>query len=155
MHAYVCMIVYIKGKEHSTGVKNIGNWPIEYTHNNTGLGTSKILPQEYLIRLLKGPNQTIAGRSAQTVNNLPAYICMDRGEWAEHWRKHCRASTRRVHTQWYMYWNGQYTTTRILNTPPQRSQSNYGWKVGSDSQQYARICMYDSRQRSGAPTTKT
>ena len=75
--------LWIEAKEHSTNVNNVGNQPGEYTHNNTGLGTGKVRPQEDSIRLLKVPTQTMAGRLAQTVNNLPADICMDVGEGAE------------------------------------------------------------------------
>ena len=63
--------------------------------------------------------------------------------------------TKRIHTQWYRYCNGQNPTTRILDTPPQRSHYNFGWKVVSDSQQSARTYMYGSRRISGAPTTTT
>ena len=35
------MYVWIEAKEHSTDVKNVGNQPVEYTHNKTGLGTGK------------------------------------------------------------------------------------------------------------------
>ena len=49
---------------------------------------------------------------------------------------------------------GKIRTIGIFNTPPQRYHSNYGWKVGSDSQQSTRKYMYGSMRRSGAPTSK-
>ena len=81
------MYVWIEAKERSTDVNGVGNQPREYTHNNMGLGTGKIRPQEYLMRLLEGPTRNMAVRSAQTVNNLPADMCMNRGKGAGH-RRH-------------------------------------------------------------------
>ena len=57
--------------------------------------------------------------------------------------KKCSQSTRIIHPRWYRSWNGQNPTTGRFNTPPRRSHLNYGWKVGSDSQQSARRYMYD------------
>ena len=71
--------VWIKEKERSTENNDVRNIPGEYTLNDTGIGTGKIRPQEYSIRLLKGPTRTMAGWSAQTVNNMPAGVCMDQG----------------------------------------------------------------------------
>ena len=82
--------VWIEAKERSTGVKNVENQLGEYTHNNTGLGAGKIQPQGYSMRLLEGPTRTMAGRSAQTVNNLPEYVRIDQGKGAEHKRKQYR-----------------------------------------------------------------
>ena len=66
-----------------TDVNNTGNRPIEYTLDDTCLRTGKIRPQEDSIRLLRGPTQNMAGSPAQTVNNMPADVCMDRGKVAE------------------------------------------------------------------------
>ena len=88
----ICQQVYvwIEVKEQSTDVKNVGNRTIEYKIYDTGLRMDKLRTQEDSILLLEGPNQTIAGRSAQKVNNLPAYICMYRGEGANHQRQQRR-----------------------------------------------------------------
>ena len=47
--------VWIDEKDQITDVNNIGNWPREYTLDDTGLGTGKFWPQEYSIRSLKAP----------------------------------------------------------------------------------------------------
>ena len=65
--------------------KNIGNGPGEYTFDDTRLGTgNKYEPQEESIRFLEGPAQTMAGRLAQTVNDLPVDVCTDRCKGAKH-----------------------------------------------------------------------
>ena len=82
-----------EGAKHQR--KNIGNWPWEYTLDDKGLVIGKIQPQEYSIRLLNGPTRTMAGRSAQTVNNMPAGVCMDRVKGEENWRQQRIWSTKR------------------------------------------------------------
>ena len=74
-------------KDQSTETNNIGNLPGEYSLDDTGLGTVKILPQEDSIRLLEVLTRTMAGRLDQTFNNMPADICMDQGEGAKHRRQ--------------------------------------------------------------------
>ena len=71
------LYIYLEDKGKSTNVINTENLPREYTLDDTGLGTGKIQPQEDSIRLFKGPNRTMDGRSAQTVNNMTADIYMD------------------------------------------------------------------------------
>ena len=88
-------------KEKSTDVNNTWNWPGEYTHNNTGLGIGKIRSEEDLIRLLEGPKLAMAGRLAQTVNNLPADVWMDEGKKSDHQLKQ------------NMDWPGEYTHNNI------------------------------------------
>ena len=96
MPAYI--YISIKEKEWDTKVDNLRNLTGEYTLDDTSLGTVKIRPQEDSIRLLKGPTRYMAKRSAQTVKNLPAYICMDRGEGAEHRQQQQRSYlTIRIH----------------------------------------------------------
>ena len=56
----------------------------ESTHNDTGLGTGEIRPQEDYICLLKGLTQTMAVRLDYIVNNLSAGLCMDQGKVEEH-----------------------------------------------------------------------
>ena len=82
MPAYI--YISIKEKEWDTKVDNLRNLTGEYTLDDTGLGTVKIRPQEDSIRLLKGPTRIMAGRLAQTVNNLPAGVCMYQCKGTEH-----------------------------------------------------------------------
>ena len=84
------LFIYMEDKDQITDLNNTGNWPREYTFDDTGLGTGKIRPQEDSIRLLKYPTWTMAGRLVQTVKNMPVDICTDRGEGAEHRRKQRR-----------------------------------------------------------------
>ena len=84
------MYVLIEAKEQRTDVNNIGNTPVEYTLDDSCLGKGKIWPQEDPIRILEGPTQIMAGRSAQTVNDMPADICMYQGKGAEHRRQQRR-----------------------------------------------------------------
>ena len=84
--ADVCMD-WDKGTEH---------WPKQYmeltkrVHNHWYMSwNGKIWSQKNSIRLLKGPTQTMARRSAQIVKNMPVDVCMDWGKGAEHLRKKC------------------------------------------------------------------
>ena len=79
--------VWIEEKEQITDLNNVVNLPREYTLNDTGLVTGKILPQEDSIRLLKVPTRTMDRSLAQTVNNLLADVFMIRGEGAGHRRQ--------------------------------------------------------------------
>ena len=74
------MYVWIEAKERVTDANNVGNRPLGYTLDDTGLVTGKIRPQEDTICLPKGRTQTMSGRLAQIFNNLPTDICMIRGE---------------------------------------------------------------------------
>ena len=76
--------VWIEAKERITNNNDVRNIPGEYTLNDTGVGTGKIRPHEDSIRLLEGPTRNMAGKSAQTVNNMPAGVFMDQGKGADH-----------------------------------------------------------------------
>ena len=80
----------MEDKEQITDVNNTGNLPREYTLDDTVLGMVKIQPQEDSIRLLKGLTRTMAGRSTQTVNNLPADMSMDKVKGAKQRHKQYR-----------------------------------------------------------------
>ena len=104
------------------------------------------------MRFLERPARTMAGRSAQMVNNLPTEICTDRFEGAEH-----RILTRQGIEQEstpsliQVLEREKIQTGGRFNTPPRRSYLNYGRKISSYKKQSARRYMYGSMRRRGAP----
>ena len=128
----ICLQIYVwfEAKEQIIDNNNVDNLPREYTLDDTGFGTVKIRPQEDSIHLLKGCTRTMAGRSAQTVNNMFVDICIYRGKGAVHWQQKRKEYFKRVQHRWYRSWNGQNPTTGILYKPFRRSHSNHWSALG-------------------------